>query len=568
MDGEKYFLKLKNSIMNSPNIYLLLGILYGISIIYEIIVRLDLINFIILYILPITLLIIIDKLIFNFSNIYFPVKRAVFFEFVVFIIIFGIYLLFSIFFLNNIMISLLFAYSSLPFFRFMFLKPFIDKKDIYVEIISIYQAFIISLIIFLLKINYLYIIPFIFSSFLFVLISKLFIDYISREFKKTYNLDPVKYVGYYVNYLATRSINDMILLNSFMIKMYLYSNLKIDWIVVEKNDKKYSILFPQVHPGPFVEVGCSNLPHRLKSYLDFEDLIVFHTTVTNDQNCGGEDDIKKIANIIKNNKSRFKNTYTTDFFRYSNDIDILVHGINDTLIVTLLPTKYGFDDVKIDLGNFISKYLKGEKFKKVFVVDSHNYFDESYDALSKIDKNILDKIKNDSKKYDLKETKIGISKIYLKNKSIGPEGISCISFRSKKHFCYIVIDGNNMVKGLRDEIIRAGKEYFDDLEVFTTDNHYTNYNPKDLNPVGSENREEIVRACIEAMKKAIENESEAKISINSKTTNIKIPGENYMNKISEIVKNMVNKLKYSIIIVILTFIIVFIIFKVTFYFLG
>ncbi|MGC8646673.1 MAG: DUF2070 family protein [Thermoplasmata archaeon] len=568
MDGEKYFLKLKNSIKNSPNMYVLLTILFAFLTIYEIIVRLNIFNFILFYVLPISIILIIDYVLFKLNRIYFPIQRTVFLEFVVFIIIYFIYLVFSIFFLKNVIISILFSYSSIPFFRFMFLKPFIDRKDSFIGLFSIYPSFLISFFIFFSDLNHFYILPFLFSSILFVVSSKFFIDYVSNEFKKKYQMDPVKYVGYFVNYLATRSINDMIYLNTFMINMYLYSNLKIEWISIEKGNEKYGIIYPQVHPGPFVEVGCSNLPMRLRKSLDFTDMFVFHTTVTNDQNCGGDEDIKRIAEVIKSNKSKSDFLYTTDFFRYSGDIEILVHGINDTLIVSLLPTKKGFDDVQIDIGNFISRYLKNNSYHKVFVVDAHNYFDENYEALKEIDKNILNRIKNDFRKFEKKRSKVGFSKINISNKSIGPEGISCISFSTDKHYAYVLIDGNNMVKGLRDEIIHEGHKYFDDVEVFTTDNHYCNYNPKDLNPVGSEDKESIIKGCIEAMRSAMKNEEEAKVSSFSKSVNIKVPGKNYMDRISKIVKNMVKKLKYSIIIIIMTFILVFLIFEYTFYFLG
>jgi putative membrane protein len=44
-----------------------------------------------------------------------------------------------------------------------------------------------------------------------------------------------------------------------------------------------------------------------------------------------------------------------------------------------------------------------------------------------------------------------------------------------QRFAYITIDGNNMIKGLREQILSAAKEVgFEDAEVMTTDTHMVN----------------------------------------------------------------------------------------------
>jgi len=59
---------------------------------------------------------------------------------------------------------------------------------------------------------------------------------------------------------------------------------------------------------------------------------------------------------------------------------------------------------------------------------------------------------------------------------IGPGGIGVIGIETDgQRFAYICIDGNNMVRGLREEILAVASSVgFSDGEVFTTDTHMVN----------------------------------------------------------------------------------------------
>jgi putative membrane protein len=58
----------------------------------------------------------------------------------------------------------------------------------------------------------------------------------------------------------------------------------------------------------------------------------------------------------------------------------------------------------------------------------------------------------------------------------GPGGISVLGVEvDGQRFAYINIDGNNMIRGLREEIVESAKQIgFDDGEVMTTDTHMVN----------------------------------------------------------------------------------------------
>jgi hypothetical protein len=129
MDREKYFLDLRNSLFRSPNVYVSLGTVLLILAIYEIIVRIALQTYFLLFIIPYLLLIAIDSISFKITNQYFPPERLFLLEEIVFIFVFIVYLLFSLVFSQKIVVALLLSISLSSFLRYLFLKPFLNVGE-------------------------------------------------------------------------------------------------------------------------------------------------------------------------------------------------------------------------------------------------------------------------------------------------------------------------------------------------------------------------------------------------------------------------------------------------------
>jgi len=68
---------------------------------------------------------------------------------------------------------------------------------------------------------------------------------------------------------------------------------------------------------------------------------------------------------------------------------------------------------------------------------------------------------------------------------IGAQGVQVLVAETDgQRAAYLLFDGNNMVRGLRDEILDAAKEFVDEGEVLTTDNHSVNATMEGYNPIG------------------------------------------------------------------------------------
>ncbi len=572
MDAEKYFIELRKRAFKSPNSILSIAVVLAILLIYYLLIRPNLYFLLFLLLFPYIALIIIDFLTFRLIKLDFPLRRITLLEEIVFIVSFVAFLIFILIFLTKPAIALLLGFSISPFLRYLFLKPFLKLKEHQVIIVSLNYSFSISIFFIFSHYPLLYLIPFYISSILFALVSRYFLIYLSKEFKEEYGEDPIKYAGVIVNYFANQNFEEAFSINNLLSKMYSIKEIPVMGMVVKNKENKIKgiIVFPYVHPGPFGEVGCSNLPLKLKNKLSdlSENILVFHTTSTHDENCAGEEDIEKIAKSIKNSihKLKFKNT-SSERIRIENDFEFFAQKFGDSLFLSIIPSKNGFDDVSLELGMKIRRRFLNSKTNHVFVVDAHNNFNKDYSALKDIDLNFLNGLKEKLSNVNENITKCGFSNVYYENDSLGPMGIQTFLVDNGKKVAYILFDGNNMEYGLRNKIIEELKKYVDDVELFTTDNHIVNLNPKDLNPVGSKgNIDDFIKKIKEGLDLAQKDLEECSFAGFTTKCFLKVAGKGYVEKVSEIIKRMLKRLRIAVILVILTLIFSFFIFLLTFIF--
>jgi putative membrane protein len=101
----------------------------------------------------------------------------------------------------------------------------------------------------------------------------------------------------------------------------------------------------------------------------------------------------------------------------------------------------------------------------------------------------------------------------------GPAGISVIAVEVVgQNFAYINIDGNNMTRGLREEILQHVRDIgFDDAEVMTTDTHMVNgvvHARLGYHPIGEVvDWEPLLKEVVRVSKEALANLEECEVGV-------------------------------------------------------
>jgi putative membrane protein len=122
---------------------------------------------------------------------------------------------------------------------------------------------------------------------------------------------------------------------------------------------------------------------------------------------------------------------------------------------------------------------------------------------------------------------------------MGPGGIHVLLIRTQEDTCaYITIDGNNMVSGLREEILQALKDFsIDDGEIFTTDTHAVNaivMTARGYHPIGEVMDHDIlIRHIRENVKNALSNMEPASFGYRvGAVADVGVIGEDQIQKIT------------------------------------
>jgi putative membrane protein len=261
-----------------------------------------------------------------------------------------------------------------------------------------------------------------------------------------------------------------------------------------KHQALYWVL-PNIHPGPFKEIGGSNLPYQIYRHFS-QKAVVFHSASDHSLNIPSKGEVIKYLKSLSNTKNRVD---------YGNRCSIPIQvkhkkatatGIifDNTPILILSFAPYGMEDIPEEISKELETYSKDEGFKRLFIIDSHNAMGKKIEKSENEDLLIAGKkclkILKESPQYDFK---IGLSNTNeIKNKlvfgqDLGKSGLSIILIdvnkdvdcnidnnSSSNNNQYVIgwADSNNMKSGLREYVLQnLTQKGIKMLEICSSDTH-------------------------------------------------------------------------------------------------
>jgi len=247
------------------------------------------------------------------------------------------------------------------------------------------------------------------------------------------------------------------------------------------------MLVSNFHPGPFLNIGSSVLPFLFQSVMKKRLNaigLVPHGVSGHELNLVSQEQNARIISwVLSNLEQASYNGEATPVTRSKNEIATATSQVFDgCALVTMTAAPYDMEDVPSQVANRISGLTKG-RFRHVALIDAHNcltgptVMDSA--TIGALQEAALASLQV-SAEQEANAFKVGVARkvpdgFKLKD-GFGPGGISVVGIEANgQRFAYVSIDGNNMVKGLREEILeRVRGVGFDDGEVMTTDTHMVN----------------------------------------------------------------------------------------------
>jgi putative membrane protein len=214
------------------------------------------------------------------------------------------------------------------------------------------------------------------------------------------------------------------------------------------------------------------------------------------------------------------------------------------------------EDFPRELGVFIHQEAEKLGLSCCVVVNAHNSIDETPNMQDFIEPLKVVATQSLKKAVAMKKLpfKVGSATVVPKDFSLrdgmGLGGITVMIVEvGKQKIAYVVIDGNNMVAGLREKILAMLRSMgLDDGEVFTTDTHMVNalvLTDRGYCPIGEAiDHDKLVNYVKQATKNAVSKLKSARAGCNSLTiTKIKVIGEKKLESLCLLVDKAIRRAK-------------------------
>jgi putative membrane protein len=248
---------------------------------------------------------------------------------------------------------------------------------------------------------------------------------------------------------------------------------------------KAIMVIPSVHPGPFKNIGSSLLPSLLKT--DLEQRLncvacVPHGLLGHEFDLASQLQNRKIIDDVAQSLKNLElsEAKASPFVKVSNDLATAccqIFGKSAFISFTLAPRT--IEDLPEELGRFVNEEAEKYGLQVSAVINAHNSIDGKADmgkSLSSL-KDVAAKCLEKAASFKRSPFQAGVATALPKEFSLedgmGSGGITVIVFTNGgQKAAYVVIDGNNMVSGLREKMLSALKSIgIDDGEILTTDTH-------------------------------------------------------------------------------------------------
>jgi len=319
---------------------------------------------------------------------------------------------------------------------------------------------------------------------------------------------------------------------------------------------EFTMVLPEIHPGPFHPVGGSNIPYLIYKKLE-SSAMVMHSISDHALNLPSRKEVENYLKSLETSKVKDEGIQCTEPVVVQINkarVTGLLFGNNPLLFLSLSP--HGMEDIPSYVKTEITQYAKNRNYSRTLLVDCHNAMGEEIEKedgedMLKAAKSCLDSlITKDNFPIEFGHANSDDMDVWTEDLGMGGLGMICLKINEKKYFLGWA-DANNMENGVREKIIdNFSKKGYRLLEICTSDTHYS--------PVKARNRngyyqlglvtsaDKLSKWFLEIAKKS-EITTDAKFEILENETKVKVMGTGIYEDYSKALDNSLKITKVFVI---------------------
>ncbi|UCE16420.1 MAG: DUF2070 family protein [Candidatus Bathyarchaeota archaeon] len=382
-----------------------------------------------------------------------------------------------------------------------------------------------------------------------VLAISLFTFLVNRVGKRNLGIDSL---SLFKAFMANWTENLNAPLEVFLDRLGCERDVKLSMLAFRTTGEKIKavMVVPALHSGPFRNVGSSLLPYTIQDALENK----LQCVISVPHGLAGHE--LDLSSQLQSERVVKKTLDSVDFSPFSSEATPLVRTsengasascqvFGDCALFTLTLSPETMEDLPQELAFTIDSEAKKRGLSSAIVIDAHNSVDGSFnlkEALEPLRKTAFSSL-GEALSCERVPFKIGTSKIVPEEfglkEGMGLGGITILTIKvGGQTTAYVTIDGNNMISGLREEILSALREVgIADGEVLTTDTHSVNgivLTERGYHPVGAAmDNAKLISYVRQAAMNALGNLEFAEVSWRTETiSDVKVIGEKQIGTLS------------------------------------
>ncbi|MFX1318270.1 MAG: DUF2070 family protein [Promethearchaeota archaeon] len=388
----------------------------------------------------------------------------------------------------------------------------------------------------------------------FVTASGILLSLVGRPLRKVFNIDGIQlFRGFLEVWMADKADR----MEDCLTQIGQEMTLPLSIMTFTADDEKPRLVYvvAAIHPGPFRRTGSSALPSYIAEWGE-QQLDTFatapHGTATHDLNLVSNDQVKRFIKMVD---IAYRQTEPVEgvsqFARASSGtIQVGCQIFGDTAYLVITRSPHEMDDISIRVAKQISAEVN-KLVKRSIIVDTHNCMTALKESVYPDSELVPDMIQAavEATRKALKTTRdqpsIGVAHRkqtgYSDVQGMGPEGINVLVVEvAEQKTAYVLIDGNNMVVGLREKLIQTlVPDLVDGAEILTTDTHETSAisSHNGYSPIGEAISHDNLNILIaELVNEAIKDLKPAQVSIyQGETSPLVVMGEGTADKLTSLI---------------------------------
>ena len=388
----------------------------------------------------------------------------------------------------------------------------------------------------------------------FVSASGILLTAVGRPLKKAFSVDGIQM---FRGFLEVWMENRADLMEESLTQIGQTRTLAISVIKFSTETKKPVLVkvVPGAHPGPFKNTGSSALPTRIGEWgRTTLNSIAFspHSASTHDLTLVSKAEVERFMEMVQT--AYEQTTPIKDMSQFTRATSGTIHAgcqmFGDTAVLLFTRSPIEMDDISLAVADQISSELK-DLVKQCLIIDTHNCMSELKESVYEGSELIPDMIEaarkaiKKAQKTKRSQPKIGVAQLrdtgYTRDQGMGSEGVtvSIVEVAGQK-MAYVLIDGNNMIVGLREKMVNAlVPKYVDAAEILTTDTHQTAAisSSNGYSPIGELiPHEELTKLAIDLVTQAISNLEPANVEIyQGNSEPLTVMGEGTVEKLTSLI---------------------------------